>query len=141
MKKLITLCLALFLVAVAWSFTVLGKDERAKAVGSLFHLTPDLKSASGWVDQDCKLFIIGQMLGNALDSHGVDHHFIEANQHGDPGGQEALWFFPADINSVRGGFSVGRQSEVGDQKFASEDLGRRVVKISKQRFFPIRLGL
>ncbi|MEN8774551.1 MAG: archaemetzincin [Akkermansiaceae bacterium] len=45
MKKFITLCLTLSTAVLVWSFTVPKKEERTKAVGSLFHLSPDLKAA------------------------------------------------------------------------------------------------
>jgi archaemetzincin len=45
MKKLLTLFLTLLTAVLAWAFTVPTEEDRAKAVGSLLHLTPDLKAA------------------------------------------------------------------------------------------------
>ncbi|MFT6862221.1 MAG: archaemetzincin [Akkermansiaceae bacterium] len=45
MKRSFVLCFPLFCVALLAAFTVPGMDERKKAVGSLFHLSPDLKAA------------------------------------------------------------------------------------------------
>ena len=45
MKKLLSLFLAVAATALVWAFQLPGKDERKKAVGSLFQLSPDLKAA------------------------------------------------------------------------------------------------
>jgi archaemetzincin len=45
MRKLSTLFAALATATLVWSFTVPKKEDRKKAVGSLFHLSPDLKVA------------------------------------------------------------------------------------------------
>ena len=45
MKKFLVLCLPAFSTALVLAFVVPKADERKKAVGSLFHLSPDLKKA------------------------------------------------------------------------------------------------
>lgn len=45
MKKSLVLCFPLFCAALLAAFVVPGVDEQKKAVGSLFHLSPDLKKA------------------------------------------------------------------------------------------------